>query len=203
MNEKQIEAFESSLIKEGYIVVGDLDVEGVKKLHDKILRATASGRDFVLAIDSCGGLWEPTMRLIEKLEVLGIKGIGVVTGVCRSMAIPLFLACKKRIATPNAAFLFHEIGGTVKYRSGETLRSLLARTRRDHAKTLQTQREYIRHCAQRMGIRIEVVEKLIEDGEARGRELRATSAKRLGIVHEVTSRQIIDVKRLIVECLKE
>lgn len=193
-------SFSEKLERDGIIFVGDIREEGMTRAKGIVASALNRGKKVTLLIDSSGGNCEQGQWFIDQMGIMGINARGIVVGKCSSMAIPLLLACEKRIAVPSARFFFHEVrSSNLSYRAGESLGVVSKRLRTCFNETRRMQRSYNRFCAERMGVEVRTIEKLVREGERDDKFIYADEAKRLGIIHEVTRRSLLNVKDVITE----
>ncbi len=195
---QESKSFGEKLEEAGYIFVGDVWEELVKELQAKIGRMVRHGTKITLLIDSGGGIFQPTQSLIETIRLMGIEIDGIVIGRCYSMAIPLLLACKRRLAIPSARFFFHDTSvDSFKFKSGEPLEAILKRLRRFHGEVREQQMIYDQFCAERMGVSVARIRTLTLAGERDRAYLCAKEAMALGIVHEITKQKMIDAHSIV------
>jgi ATP-dependent protease ClpP protease subunit len=156
----------------------------------------------VLEVSSPGGEVESAMMLYEELLSTPVELVANATGEVASMGIVLFLACDRRLASPEATFFMHPI--TVETPAGwptaapwldvEDIRKLRTKVERSDAhQTLLTELDWgiVRLTRQEKAVRnvLEQRTKLTGSGiralVERGEPVDATYAKAAGIVHEI------------------
>lgn len=78
-------------------------------IYRKIKEFMKSGYtgDIILLINCPGGEVNQGFAIIDLLNLLPNKKIGVIIGKCDSMAGPIFLNCDERYMTQNSSFMFH------------------------------------------------------------------------------------------------
>lgn len=65
--------------------------------------------DIIIIINSTGGNCDATFSIIDVLNLLPNKKIGVVIGNCQSCANIILLNCDKRYMTNNSNFMYHGV----------------------------------------------------------------------------------------------
>lgn len=91
---------------------GDIDAASVRALQEHIKRADDKDKEVVLCIESPGGTMQEALECVSLLqEIQRIGGrrkiMAVAIGAVDSAAIAIFAACERRVAVPEASFLFH------------------------------------------------------------------------------------------------
>jgi ATP-dependent protease ClpP protease subunit len=175
---------------------GEITSESSRVLLARMVEHTYEGVDrVVLDVASPGGHVDSAIHLHNELVAARFEIVTRNVGGVASMANLVFLAGDKRLATPEATFLFHPIAfeGTVK-RDLPALRH--ARTRLEggvgHSRELGEldariavldgkEREIRLILERRTGLSAAQIERLVADG----RPISAAEALSAGIVHEL------------------
>lgn len=190
-------SFLEKLEKKGFVFVGEIREAEVRKIKGIIACAVNRGERITLLIDSDGGEYEEGRWLVDQIEAMGIEATGIAIGKCSSMAIPLLLVCKRRLALRGARFFFHNNSGSFKYKSGESFRSVTKRLRQQMKESRIMQSDYSSFCARRMGVSPQRIMQLIQDGEKENKYIHVKEAKKLGMIHEITEGTVFDVVQII------
>jgi ATP-dependent protease ClpP protease subunit len=130
--------------------------------------------EIVLQIDSTGGSFEATQRIIDALAERPEKKIGIVVGVCFSGAFLIFMACDERQAIVNASLMMHDAH----------VAGCIALTRTDSAWAAA-------HIAKRLPeIPKTTIQTWCDARAGAGVYFGAVQAEKLGIVHRWTVGQL-------------
>ncbi len=92
-------------------IFGEIDKYTFNSVYndvEKILKENYSD-DIIIVINSTGGSCDNTFAIIDILNLLPNKLIGVVVGFCGSCADVILLNCTKRYMTKNSKFMYHGV----------------------------------------------------------------------------------------------
>jgi ATP-dependent Clp protease protease subunit len=169
------------------VLLGSDIKQGVAdEVRAKLLEmALESKEEIRLLIDSNGGYSESSLSICDTIACLEAPVTGIVIGKCYSMAVTVLQCCKKRLSLPNATFLLHYISShfDISYHLPEVdFRAILER-RIEEGRANQLKNERI--IANRTGLSIEVVRKLMRDGDVLDSHLSAGEAKMYGLIEQI------------------
>jgi len=93
-------------------IVGFLDKENLETIEENLDYLTQKNKEIDIIIDSDGGILKETLKIIDKIEDLKLKGFSFDCHVIKaeSAAVLFALVCNKRTISQNAVFNLH-IGG--------------------------------------------------------------------------------------------
>lgn len=92
-------------------IFGEIDQYTFNSVHrevEKIIKENYTD-DIIIIINSTGGSCDHTFAIVDILNLLPNKLIGVVVGFCGSCADIILLNCTKRYMTKNSKFMFHGV----------------------------------------------------------------------------------------------
>lgn len=99
-----------------HFLSGEIDSDSVKEMHEWLLTLKPKHRALLL-VDSEGGDQEEGMALYDLLKLYDLDITALALGAVKSSAVLPYLACKKRYASENTAFMFHH--GTIEFNEFE------------------------------------------------------------------------------------
>jgi ATP-dependent Clp protease, protease subunit len=144
-------------------------------------------KEIYLLIDSGGGACKPALAFYDYIRLIDAPVVGIVNGKCGSSAVTAYLACKRRLATPNSRFWVHDIStefNVVIDRGRLWLESYIRQQVDESIETYNAIREIYRA---RTGHPQEELDQLVEDGQKLNKYFSADEAKKRGFVTEIVS----------------
>ena len=128
-----------------------------------------------LIINSGGGLVNDGFALHDYIKSSSIEINGIANGICASIALDIFLACKKRSAFKTTRFVIHQPSSGV---IGE------AKDIKDCSERIEEEKNTIfRHVAENTNISIETLNDIYD--KKKDWYINAEQALSLGIIHEI------------------
>ena len=145
--------------------------------------AQAGQEDIHVVLNSPGGFVEPTMALIDLMQAIPNKIIGLAAGECHSSAITLLQGCDLRLSLPNSQFLVHLVYNEMSGVSPSLNSRLTVQAQLDQMN--QSFERVVALYAQRSGRSADDMRVLMNEGDVTGVPVFAEAILAAGLIDEI------------------
>ncbi|MBI4118152.1 MAG: ATP-dependent Clp protease proteolytic subunit [Parcubacteria group bacterium] len=98
------------ILKRRVLLFGVIDEDAAERLTEQLLLLDAAASfPITLFINSRGGDFEETLKIVDTIQHLESPVDAVVVGNAQSCAFFILQACRRRVAYPHASFMIHGV----------------------------------------------------------------------------------------------
>ncbi len=164
-------------------LVTSIDDESVENLKGTLTAlALRSDEPIVLIIDSPGGSVLHGFSLTDYIMMLGVPVVGIVTGFCASMAVPVLQACAHRWVTEHSVLFLHALSTQKKMRYDDDYRNIVQDNERIGTSMHD---QYVEFVARRAKKPRKEIDRICKQGDRYGGMLFPKEALEWGLIDKI------------------